>query len=309
MTLKNLKSAIANGMVGDELLVFVCQGDAFIANEYVDAICERKALSKRYAQTLAETTRSALSLVMDYSSEMTVIKTETFTEASDDYYEYKNCAVICKKIDKAIAEDVKPFVINVPKIQDWQAKDYATTKCRGLAEADAAWLWDASEGDIYKIDGVLDMLLLLDEKDRSASMRRLCSDMFAKKQVFDLVDALVKQDKETVGEFIRRADDYTNLDPVGLTTLALAKFRNIALLCYRSGVKEADLGMSSGAIWHIKNDNRCVPLPYINRAIEFLSNIDSRLKANPCALDFVDSRKNAFFEYIALGLLARGEAK
>ncbi len=307
MTLKDLKKGIIDNTLGDELIVFVCQGEAFLAESYISAICEKKALGMRYAQTLSETTRSALALVIDYSTELNVVKTETFSETADDYSEYKNCVVVCKKIDKSIAKDVEPFVISIPKTLDWQVKDYISLKCPGLTEKDANWLFEASEGSVYRIDNVLNMLLLLDEKNRSKSLHSVCSDMFAKKQVYDLVDALVKQDLKTVADFVKRADDYSNLDPVGLTTLALSKFRNIALLCYRSGVKESDLGLSSGAIWHIRNDNRAVSMAYIQKAISFLSDIDLRLKANPCGLDFVGNKKNSFFEYVVTGILACGK--
>lgn len=306
MTLKELKKEILENTFGDDLLILVCQDDTFLAETYIDAICEKKSLAKRYTQTLAETVESALALVMDFSSDLSIVKTETFSERSDDYSEYKNCVVICKKLDKSVMKNVEPFVVQIPRTLDWQAEDYVCVKCPGLSEKDAAWLWEAAEGSVSRIDNALNLLLLVDEKARSGALHSVCSDMFAKKQVYDLVDALIRQDSEAAAAFVRHSDDYTNLDPVGLTTLTLSKFRNIALLCYRSGVKEADLGLSNGAIWHIKNDNRAVSMTYIQKAIDFLSEIDLKLKANPCGLDFVGNRKNAFFEYVVTGVLACG---
>lgn len=306
MDVRELKKAILSKSLGDGLLIFVCPDNRFLAESYIDAICAFKHLAKRYVMSLAETTDSALSLILDYSADMNVLKTDVFSEAAEDYSKFRNCVVLCKKADKSIADKIKGFVVEMPKLQDWQNKDYIKTSCLGLSDADVDWLYEACGHDIYKIDGALSKLKLLPVESRSKELRATCPDLFVLKHVFDLVDALVKCDVKTALDFVRHADDYSNLDPIGLTTLTLSKFKNILLVCYNSGVDPEALGMSKGALWHLRNENRGIPLPRVMKAIGFLSNIDSRLRENPSALDFSDCRKTAMLEYVVMGTLACG---
>lgn len=304
MNIQTLKQEILERTLNDDLIIFVCPENNFLAESYINEICEFKNLTKRYLTTLVETTESALSLVLDYSADMNIIKTDTFSELADDYSEFKNCVVFCKKIDKVILEKVKDFVVEIPKLTDWQVKDYIKVNCPALSEQDLNWLYEAAGKNIYKIDNELSKIKLISPDEQSKKLKDVCSELFIHKQVFDLVDALVKNDVNTALDFIKHANDYDNLDPIGLTTLTLTKFKNILLVCYNSGADTNSLGLSKGALWYLRNDSRSIPFNRITKAINFLSNIDSRLKSNPSSLDFYGNRKSALFEYIVLGTLA-----
>lgn len=306
MDIRDLKREILNKTIGDGLIIFVCPDNCFLAESYISEICSFKHLSKRYISSLAETTESALSLVLDYSADMNILKTDVFSEASDDYSQFRNCVVLCKKIDKAIVEKAREFAVETPKLADWQTKAYIKAACPALSDVDADWLYEAAERNIYRIDSELSKIKLAPVELQSKELKTICSSLFVHKQVFDLVDALVKCDVETAVDFLKHENDYSNLDPIGLTTLTLSKFRNILLLCYNSGVDPNALGISKGALWHLRNENKGVPLPRIMKAISFLSGIDARLRENPSALDFTGCRKAALFEYIVLGTLACG---
>lgn len=304
MNIQDFKQELLNGTLNEDLIIFVCPENTFIAETYIDEICAQKNLTKNYISSLSETTESALALVMDFTEDLNILKVETFEEISEDYSKYKNCVVFCKKVAPAILEQVKEFIVEVPKLLDWQIKDFIKVSCPGLTDADIDWLYECSNKNIFKIKNELDKISLVAKEKQSEALKYTGTDLFVQRPVFDLVDALVKGDEKIAAEFLKHAEDYTNLDPVGLTTLTLSKFKNILLLCFKSGVKESELGLSSGAIWHVKNDNRNIPLDRIQKAIAFLSNIDSRLKTNPSSLDFLGNRKTALLEYIIIGTLA-----
>jgi hypothetical protein len=304
MDIMELKKEIIDRSLNDDLLVFVCPENTFLAESYIDEICAFKNLTKRQIATLSETTESALSLVLDYSADMNMLRVETFDELADDYSAFKNCVVLCEKVDKVILEKVKDYVVQIPKLIDWQIKDYIKAICPALPDSDVDWLYAASGKNIYKIDNELRKLRLLKPEEQSKELKNVCSDMFVHGQVFDLVDALVKNDVMKALDFLRHANDYNNLDPIGLTTLMLTKFRNILFVCYKSGVDVSALGLSKGALWYLRNDGRTVPFSRVEKAIRFLSNIDSRLKSNPSSLDFSGNRQSALLEYVVLGTLA-----
>lgn len=320
MNIQDLKQELLDGTLNEDLIIFVNSENSFLAESYINEICERKNLTKNYVETLAETTESALSLVMDFSNDLNIVKVDEFNEIADDYSEFKNCIVICNKVSPEVKEAANEFIVNIPKLTDWQIKDYIKTYCPGIKDELVDWLYEACCKDIYKINNELSLLSLIEPENLEKSIAELRqnnnSDLFIKKSVFSLVDALIKGDKDIALDFLKHADYYSrpyissagtkerDLDPVGLTSLLLQKYKNILLLNFKSGIDETQLGLSKGAIWHLKNEAKNIPLTQIMKAIDFLSKIDSRLKQNPSALDFLDCQPTAMLEYIILGAIA-----
>ena len=133
MTLYELKQGLANKVVPRELIIFV-PGKAksgnenkyadkdvlkleaetklnnfhFLANAYVDALCEAKSCNKIEIESIFEPLVSSLSLVVDYENSLCVYKTETFDTKAETYTEFLNTVVICEKIEKD--DDDEQFV-------------------------------------------------------------------------------------------------------------------------------------------------------------------------------------------------------
>ena len=108
MTLMDLKKSIEAKNIPDDFMIFLCSENSFIADQYVDAICEINNLVKTRINTLQDQA-SALSLVLGSTDELKVMKVDTFEEALIDYSDLKNTIVICNKIDKK----VKPLVEDI----------------------------------------------------------------------------------------------------------------------------------------------------------------------------------------------------
>lgn len=345
MNIQDLKQNILDKEVSDDLIIFVCPESNFLAKTYINEICEQKNLSKNYINSLKETTESALSLVFDFSNDMNILMATdidektgllkdatygigTFAEVYEDYSEFKNCVVICSKVSADVKEHAKDYIIEVPKLTDWQIVDYCLAKCPGLSEKAANWLLGACCHDIYKIDSELTKISLVEPKNQLDTLRELIkqpnTDLYIKEDVFKLVDEVIKGNKAVAKEYIKHANDYMipyissdgkkqrDMDPIGFTTLMLQKLKNILLLNYRSGIDKLDkneqaklLGFSNpNAIYYFKKDWGNIPIDRIMKMIEFLSGIDSKLKMLPSRLDFIDSRDTALFEYVVCGCLA-----
>lgn len=320
MLIQDFKQALLNKTLNDDLIIFVYSDNSFIADSYIKEICLQKNLTLNYINSLSEVTDSALSLVLDATSDLNILRVGTFEEELLDYTDFQHCVVVCKKINSKIKSLVEAYITEIPKLVDWQIKDYIKAVCPGLTIPTIDWFYEACCHDIYKIDSELSLLKIAPEDEQEETLKQLSlltsSDLFIKYSVFELVDALIRNNKQLALNFLKHADYYSqsyissngtkerSLDAIGLVSLTLQKYKNILLLNYKSGVEEKQLGLSSGAIWHLKNDTKQIPLIQIMKAIDFLSGIDSRLKANPSKLDFIDNRPTALLEYIILGALA-----
>lgn len=307
MTFQELKQNILNGTISDELIIFVSPENNFLVDAYINEMCALTNKNKNYITSLTDTTESALALVMNYAEDLNILVTETFSELHEDYEEFTSCVVVCKAVDKRIVEKVTSYVIEVPKLVEWQIKDYMKAICQGLSELDINWLYEATGKDIYRIENELTKLSLLDTDEQSAVLASMridpATDLCAFKPSYILSDALIKNNRAVALDFLTHQQTY-KVDPIGLVTMTLNKYKNILLLTYKSGIKEEYLELEKKQIDGIKKYNTNIPLIRIMKSIEFLSSVDSRLKSNPSRLDFVGNKKEAMLEYIVLNTLA-----
>ena len=159
MTLMDLKKSIEAQNIPDDFMIFLCSENSFIADQYVDAICEINNLVKTRINTLQDQA-SALSLVLGSTDELKVMKVDTFEEALIDYSELKNTIVICNKIDKKVKPLVEDYIIEIAKLADWQTKSYIKHICPVLNDDELDWLYQATNGDIYKMINEVDKIKL-----------------------------------------------------------------------------------------------------------------------------------------------------
>ena len=100
MTLMELKKCIETQVVPEDFIIFLCSENSFIADQYIDAICEINNLTITNIHSLQAQT-SALSLVLDQNDELNVLKVDNFDELLIDYSSLTNTVVICNKISES----------------------------------------------------------------------------------------------------------------------------------------------------------------------------------------------------------------
>lgn len=293
MTLIELKKCIESQVIPNDFIIFLCSDNSFIADQYIEAICEINNLTKTNINSLQEQT-SALSLVLERTDELNVLKVDTFEEALIDYSNLTNTIVVCNKIDKKIKSFVEDYVIQIPKLVDWQVKSYISKTCPSLEQDEVDWLYQATNGDIYRIINELDKLLLFPVNERKTVLSELRfnpgSDLYSL-TIFDLAEGIIRNNKPLVLEFLRH--DNLNFDLMSITGAMLSTVKNIILLTQNSGKSAADLGLSSGRAYYIKKDWQNFPAARLQMLLQFLSGIDLKLKSG-----LLDMSKEAQIDYL-----------
>lgn len=292
MEIQDLRQSIEDGILGDELLVFVCPTDMWLADKYIDLIAESKGLAINKINSLEETTdMSPLALIMNFDEKLNVLKTETFDEYSTEYYAMKNIIVVCNQVDKKIESLVAPYVIKMPKLVDWQVKDYMTLICPELNEKALEWLYNATKGNIYRIDNELAKLNMFDSAEKLTVLEQLANDPYTDLvvpigDIFKIVEAVLGKKTNELAEVLAHVDQY-QLEPIGLTTLLLNKFKLMALIRLKDNVTDKDLGpLAKQAKW---SKYPSISSMRYTKSIKFLSSVDFRLKNGD--LDFPGDTK------------------
>ena len=302
MKLQDIKKAILDKVVDDNFLVFLCDENFYIADQYVEAIATTKNYNLQYINSIAEL-ENATSLVTAESEILYVLKTDTFDEIRQDYSKFMNLIVICKKIDKKLDKVIKDFVVKVPKLEEWQVIAYMQSICPGMSDQDCALFYKAAGKNIYKIDNELSKVALFSKVDQRTILMDLLfdesSDMYSV-DTFELVNKILENNKAKVYEILARRK-YLDLAPFAVIALLLRNFKNIVLINHKSNMTATQLkeiGLSQGQINMYQKYYTGYPLSYLMDSIKFLSGLDQRLKAG-----LLDMTENQLFDYIICNIM------
>ena len=298
MTLIDLKKSIESGIVETDFMIFVCPENTFIADQYIDAICDLNNLTKTSINSLQEQT-SALSLVFENKDELNVMKVDTFDEALIDYSSLTNTIVVCSKVDKKIKQFVEDYIIEFPKLVDWQIKSYINLICPQLDNEEVDWLCKATNNDIYRIVNEIDKIRLFPIMEQKGILNEIRfgkgSDLYAL-TIFELADAIVKNNKAVLLEFLRH--DELNFEPMSIVGMTLKKVKDILFVTQNSNRKPEDIGLTSKQAWAIDKSYKGFPLTRLQYLLKFLSDIDLRLKSGE-----LDMPKNTLINYLIINTI------
>lgn len=297
MELKELKTKIENQSLVITLLVFLCDKENFIANQYLDTICNFKKLNKVYIDVVEDMTNAELFDISKNDSNLYVWNTDELKvkeiEALD-LTKFHNTIIKCKKIPDSLLGLLGPYIVVFPELLHWQVLDYAKSNLPGLDSADVEWLVNVCKDDInilsneiYKINifsrGAQSLMLKeLQESDNYKNLNPLT--------IFNLSNAIIKNDKVEMLKVLKSINDI-DVEPTGLVTILLRNYKNFIDVKLTPNVTAEDLGMNpkqfSAIKWGSSNYNK----EQLVSIYEMLTSIDLRLKsgllANESIVDYV----------------------
>ena len=252
MKLEELKRDIENNTVTDNLLIFKCD-IRFIPLQYVHEIGKIKNKNITFVDTIEEFPHNTSNLFGFVDDNLYVYVCDKLDKL--ELTNYKNCVIICEKIDKSINSD---YVINVPKLEQWQVKDYVYSICDGVDSRLLDKLIEICNYDIYRLDNEIQKLLAFNSSDRNI----ILSEMFDSGSFYELIDytiwnlsnAIIKKDINSLSAIYEKLP-YIDVEPVGLVTVLYNNFKNILQVQLGKNVTAETLGISSKQFWAVKNYN------------------------------------------------------
>ena len=301
MTIVELKEAILNNTLSDKLLILVCPENTFLADQYVDAICKAHELDRVAIDSIFDSQQATVTLFEH--PQLFVLHTDTFKEAANNYDVFTNTVVICTDVDKKVEGDLIDYMVTMPKLQEWQVVSYIQTHCPELSEADAAWMYKAAGGNIYKLNLELEKLELFSGDqlmELVQNMKYAHDTNLYTIEPFDLANAIGKNDRLAVYSFLQHAK-YCEMEPILLVNLLLSSMKKVAIVTASSNNNFESAGISSKQAYAIRAiyNNRTCPLPRLRKILHFLTNIDFKLKSG-----LLDMSKSEFIDYLICNLMS-----
>ena len=294
MTLAELKSLVTNKTPPTDFMIFLCKDGRFLADMYIAEIANCYAGKINKISSINEPKNYALYLLTDQEASLNILYTDIFEERAENYSEYTRTIVVCNKIDKVIDPVVQDFIIEMPKLLDWQIQDYIKLKYPTLEDKEITWLIEAADKDIYRIMNELaklDNFTGSEQLDVFHSLQFDINTDLYQLDLFEIVNALVEGNLLTLSMKYLLRRDYTTLEPVVLVNRALSSLKNIVLITQNPQLTADDLGVSSKQLNTVRSKFRNLNILAAKQKIKFLTNIDVLLKTSRLELsneDFIN---------------------
>ena len=248
MDIQELKSKIESNEVSDKFMIFVCADDTsrIITDQYIDLISSNKGLTKTYISNLDEIQDDGF--ITD--TNLYILNTDTWESTNT----HDNCIVIC---NKSIKSD---YSIVIPKLQDWQLKDFISPKLPGLSQVELDYMYNKfNDSSTYR--------MLLNEVDKISIFRKeeqsqILSDMIndnqfkyvTDKTTFDFTNAIITKDIDKLNKVYADGDS-VDITPMHIWTILINSFRNIINIQLNPNCTAKDLGISDKQFFVIKKYN------------------------------------------------------
>lgn len=280
MTLVELKNFINKGIVPSDFMIFVRKDNNFLANQYIQELGNLADGGINKITSIYAPQQSSLALLTTPGGAINVLTVETFDERAEDYSQFENTVIVCDQIDKSIKESVNKYIIEFPKLEEWQIFDYAKKLCSGLDDDDLLWLIKATNRDIERVINELDKVTLFSKEEQKNIFNAIRFDPqtdLVTVDLFTVVNALVTGDGRILYEFLCH-NNYEDLDPVMLANRALTSLKNIILVTQNRGLTAEDLGMSVKQYKFIERSYQGLDINAAKEKLKFLVNFDLKLK-------------------------------
>lgn len=284
MKIETLKESIENRSIGDSPIIFLYEDVNFIPLQYINEIATIREKDIEYIESLS----SIGSNVNDIfggttpSNSMRVLISKELDDISDKIKYEKDIYVVVNKIkDSTCLQKLSDYIVIIPKLEEWQIKDYVYSIAEGIDTKSLDWLIDASNKDIYRLQNELDKFKLFQESERKYLFEDMLSDGafvdLSSFNVFNITNAVTSRDYVTLANALKEIKSF-DAEPLGVVTLLYNGFKKLILVWLANNPTPENTGLKSGMIWAIKNQPRVFTKEQLLSSFLLLTNIDKMLK-------------------------------
>lgn len=283
MKLEELKSDIENESISDSPIIFIFKDSPFICYQYVNEISRITHKPVNYLDDILELSNSSSDIfsMQDNSDEIKFYCSDYIDFIPSGFRNNKYSYIVASKVDSKVKKEYDDLIITVPKIEDWQIRDYAYSTTSGVDNKSIDWIIDICKKNLFRVDNELDKLRLFDKEDRQNFFRQMVSQgLFSDLspyEVFDLTNAVSKKDLSVVAKVLYDIDNY-DAEPLGVVSILLNQFKKLITVLLHPNPTEASTGLKNNVIYAIKKSGTRYNKNQLIKSFEFLCDIDRRLK-------------------------------
>lgn len=285
MTLEEFKTSIEQKTVGNQLVIFVYEDVPFVADQYIREIAKIKEQKIQYLESIDSLSSGVADIfgMSDVKDGIRVYRTKEIETLSDKLrYETDLYIVVNKIKDKDILSIYSEYIINIPKLEGWQLKDYMYSVAEGVDHKSLDWLISASGEDIYRLENELDKFRLFGVNEQKYLFNDMLHDGafvdLSSFNVFNITNAVTSRDYSTLKNALKEIKSF-DAEPLGVVTLLYQGFKKLIQVWLAKQATPDNTGLKSNVIYALNKQPRVYTKEQLIAAFQLLNNIDKELKS------------------------------
>lgn len=295
MNIKDLKSHIENKTLDNDLLVFKIGDSEFLSNQYILEIAKMRNQEIQYVDSLDALIEDTFSIFGDSATIspalLRVYKVDQLSSTDILITKIPHLIIVTHKVgDKDFEKTLSPYIVEMPKIEDWQWKDYIYSLGQGADTKDLDWMMRICGKNIYRMDSEVGKLTLFTENERKYLLKDMIRDGtfddLTSYSIFNFTNAITSKDYEGLKRVYKELDR-VDINEFGLLTVLLKNFHNILTVQLNSNPTPENTGLDGKQLYAIKKLPRVYTAEQLVKIFEFLCEVDSRIKTGTLPVDIL----------------------
>lgn len=291
MTIQQLKSQIEDNTLSDDLLILHYTDSPFVAEQYIHKIAINRGLTITLVNTIDELLYESDDMFDSVTpNELKVYKCDSFGTISNELANLKNVIIITSKFEN---DDVLNFYIGavtIPKLIDWQIKDYAYSMLEGIDTKYIDMLIDLCSGNIFRLQREIEKISIFPSITRKYVFNEFMNDDqlsdLTTYNIFNLTNAILSKDINSIHNIYLNLSNI-DINPMGLLTILYNNVRNLISVQIGTNPTVENTGMSDKQLYAMKKQPKIFNKYQLINLFKIISDIDRQVKSGEISTDMV----------------------
>lgn len=287
MTIQELKRSIESQSISDDLIIFKnLDTSNLIVNQYIQEIARIRNLEIEYIESLDPLLHYSTSLFYDNDNEndlnLRVLRVRQYKSSPHMITHLKNVILVLNSFEDEMNEkQCAPFTTLIPKLEDWQIKDWVYSLSEGVPTNALDWLISICGSNIDRARQTVEKLVLFSPNERKYVFEALIQDGefedLTSFNIFNYTSAITSKNIDTLLNIYKEIEA-VDINEFGLLKVLQQNFKNLLLVQLNLNPTPENTGIDAKRLWAIKKQPKVYTPEQLVSIFEFLCDVDRQVK-------------------------------
>lgn len=289
MQIDEVKYIIENKKYSGQMFIFQYSDTKFITQQYIEKLVLDFNFELSYSDEIDNKIITGVSLFGSVNDNVLRVYDINEFDYDINLSNEKNLIILCKKISERLKKIYANNIIIVPKLEDWQIKDFVYSVGNGIPESDLDKLIDLCDNNIYRLAQELDKMLIFPGSLKQNLFKEFYKDGvfndLSDSTIFDFCSSILKKDISKL-TYIYSQLDRMDVNPLGFVSILYQNVKDIIKIQLGVRPTPESTGIAKNKFYAIKYNNlNKFNTKQLIQIFELLTDIDKQVKLGQLDVD------------------------
>ena len=275
MDIETLKQEILNKKLTSSFFIFLYSENTFLCNQYVNEISKLLHKEIDFYESEEDVPKSDIFS----SGNLSVLNVDELTTCTP----IENYIIITRKVSKQVSSQYLSNIVNFPKLEDWQIRDYVYSNLDGISSRNIDNLLSLTNYNIYRLQTEIDKLKCIPKDNRQFIFDRMVEENafgdLSNNTIFDLTNAIQSKKYTEIIPILQKID-IVGIDVFGLVSILYKMFKKNIMVWFNPNPTPENTGIDNPKqIYAISKSVKAYSKESLINIFEFLTHIEWELKS------------------------------